>query len=154
VRGTVELPLPALLARAGLDLAARPDWDESARPPAERDPVKSGRARAWIGLTLQPERTIVCNVVPGSPAWRAGLTFNDEIVAVEDARVTPATFAKRLADRPPGARVRIAYFRRDELREARLTLVESPERRLAVTVDPHAGARANAVRAGWLGLRG
>jgi predicted metalloprotease with PDZ domain len=154
VRGTVELPLPALLARAGLDLTARPDWDESARPPAERDPVKSGRARAWSGLTLQPERTIVRNVVPGSPAWRAGLTFNDEIVAVEDARVTPATFAKRLADRPPGARVRIAYFRRDELREARLTLVESPERRLAVTVDPHAGARANAVRAGWLGLRG
>jgi predicted metalloprotease with PDZ domain len=154
VRGTSELPLPALLGRAGLDLQARADWDESVRPPAERDPVKSGRARAWSGLTLQAERTIVRNVVPRSPAWRAGLTFNDEIVAVEDARVTAATFAKRIADHRPGARVRVAYFRRDELREARLTLAESPERRLTVAVDPHAGARAKAVRAGWLGVRG
>ena len=154
VRGTDELPLPALLERAGLDVTARADWDESGRALAERDPVRSGRARAWTGITLQADRTTVRNVVPKSPAWRAGLTFNDEIVAVDGARVTPATFAKRIADRPPGARVRIAYFRRDELREARLTLAESPERRLSVTVDPHAGARANAVRAGWFGLKG
>jgi predicted metalloprotease with PDZ domain len=154
VRGTDELPLPALLARAGLDLQARADWDESARAPGERDPVRSGRARAWSGLALQAERTVVRNVVPRSPAWRAGLTFNDEIVAVDGARVTAATFAKRIADRRPGARVRLAYFRRDELREARLTLGESPERRLTVTVDPHAPARANAVRAGWFGLSG
>ncbi len=66
------------------------------------------------------------NVVPESPAWRAGLTFNDEIVAVDGARVTPSTFAKRIADRSPGARVRLAYFRRDELREARLTLGREP----------------------------
>jgi predicted metalloprotease with PDZ domain len=154
VRGTKELPLPALLERAGLELTARADWDESGRALADRDPVRSGRARAWTGLTLQAERTIVRNVVPKSPAWRAGLTFNDELVAVDDARVTPATFAKRIADRSPGARVRIAYFRRDELREARLTLTESPERWLSITVDPHAGARANAVRAGWFGLKG
>jgi len=154
VRGTDELPLPALLERAGLDVAARAEWDESGRAPAERDPVRSGRARAWTGLTLQADRTTVRNVVPKSPAWRAGLTFNDEIVAVDGARVTSSTFAKRIADHPPGARLRLAYFRRDELREARLTLAESPERRLSVTVDPHAGARANAVRAGWFGLKG
>ncbi len=154
VRGTVELPLPALLERAGLDLQARADWDESARPPAERDPVRSGRTRAWSGLTLQPERTIVRNVVPGSPAWKGGLTFNDEIVAVAGARVTAQSVVKRIADFQPGARVRIAYFRRDELREARIALGESPERRLTVTVDPHASAAARAVRAGWFGFRG
>jgi predicted metalloprotease with PDZ domain len=154
VRGTVELPLPALLERAGLDVQARADWDESARPPAERDPIRSGRARAWSGVALQPERTIVRNVVPASPAWRAGLTFNDEIVAVEGARVTAQTFVKRIADFQPGARVRIAYFRRDELREARVVLGESPERRLTVSVDPHAPAAARGVRAGWFGLRG
>jgi predicted metalloprotease with PDZ domain len=153
VRGTAELPLPALLERAGLALEWRADWDESARAPAERDPVRAGRARAWSGLVLQPERTVVRNVIPRSPAWRAGLTFNDEIVAVDGARVTAATFAKRVADRAPGARVRVAYFRRDELREARLTLAENPERRLTVTVDPHATALARAVRAGWFGTK-
>ena len=154
VRGTAELPLPALLERAGLELKARAEWDESARAPAERDPVRSGRARAWSGVTLQPERTTVRNVVPGSPAWKGGLTFNDEIVAVAGARVTAQTFGKRIADSAPGSRVRIAYFRRDELREARIVLGENPERRLTVTVDPHAPAAARAVRAGWLGLRG
>jgi len=154
VRGTAELPLPALLERAGLELQARADWDESARPLAERDPVRSSRARAWSGLTLQPERTIVRNVVPGSPAWKGGLTFNDEIVAVEGARVTAQSFVKRIADFQPGVRVRVAYFRRDELREARVVLGQSPERRMTVTVDPHAPAAARAVRAGWLGLKG
>ncbi|HEY4395392.1 MAG TPA: PDZ domain-containing protein [Polyangia bacterium] len=153
VRGTAELPLPALLERAGLDLQARAEWDESARPPTERDPVRSGRARAWSGLVLQAERTTVRNVIPGSPAWKAGLTFNDEIVAVEGARVTAQSFAKRIADFRPGGRVRLAYFRRDELRETRLVLSESPERRLTVTVDPHAPAAARAVRAGWFGLK-
>jgi predicted metalloprotease with PDZ domain len=132
-------------------VTARAEWDESEKPPAERDPVKSRRARAWTGIALQPERTVIRNVVPDSPAWRAGLTFNDEIVAVDGARVTAGTFARRVADGRPGARVRIAYFRRDTLEEAQVTLGESPDRKLSVTADRGADARARRVRAGWLG---
>jgi predicted metalloprotease with PDZ domain len=151
VRGKDELPLPALLRRAGLRVDARPDWNEDDKPARERDPVRSRRARAWMGLTLHPERTTVRNVIPGSPAWRAGLTFNDEVIAVDGARVGAASFAKRIADHPPGARLRVAFFRRDLLEQAEVTLGVSPERRFTVSVDPKAGARAKAVRAGWLG---
>ena len=155
VRGTDELPLPALLARAGLDLDGAPRLGRErplarrARSGQERPRARLDRPHAAGRADDRPQRGAQARR-PGAP----GLTFNDEIVAVDGARVTPATFAKRIADRPPGARVRLAYFRRDELREARLTLAESPERRLSVTVDPHAGARANAVRAGWFGLKG
>jgi len=152
VRGKDELPLPALLRRAGLKLEARAEWDEDDKPAGERDPVRSRRARAWTGLALHADRTTIRNVVPDSPAWRAGLTFNDEIVAVDGARVGAATFAKRIADHAPGARVRVAYFRRDRLEEVVVTLNESPDRKLAVTVDPKAGARAKAVRGGWFGV--
>jgi predicted metalloprotease with PDZ domain len=152
VHASDELPLPALLARAGVGVEARAEWDETGKPADERDPVKSRRARAWTGLTLHPDRTTVRNVVPDSPAWRAGLTFNDDIVAVDGARVTAPTFTKRVADHAPGARVRISYFRRDRLAEATLTLAESPERKLTVTADAKADARARAVRAGWLGV--
>ncbi|HVZ88570.1 MAG TPA: PDZ domain-containing protein [Polyangia bacterium] len=153
VRGKEDLHLPAFLARAGVEVHARADWDESGRAPQERDPVRSRRARAWTGLALQPDRTIVRNVIPDSPAWAAGLTFNDEIVAVDGARVSGATFGKRIADHRPGARIKLAYFRRDELREAWLTLAESPERRLTVVPNVHAGARVKAIRSGWLGVK-
>ena len=151
VRGTDELPLPHHLQRAGVSVEARPDWDESGRPPADRDPVRSQRARAWAGLTLSTDKTTVRNVVPGSPAWKAGLTFNDEIVAVAGLRVNATTLPKRIADHAPGRRVPVTFFRRDELRTVEVTLAENPERRLTVTLDPDAGPRAKAVRLGWIG---
>lgn len=152
VRGTEELSLPDFLQRAGVSVEARPDWDESSRAPADRDPVRSQRARAWAGLSLSPDKTTVRNVVPGSPAWKAGLTFSDEIVAVAGLRVNGSSLAKRIADHAPGQRVSIAFFRRDELRTVELTLAESPERRLTVTLDGDAGPRAKAVRHGWIGV--
>ena len=152
VHGTAELPLPALWRRAGLRVRERAPWDERDRPPGDRDPVRATRARAWTGIALAPDRTIVRNVVPGSPAARAGLTFNDEIVAVDGDRVSAATFAKRVGDRRPGDRVRITYFRADLLREATLTLAPSPERRLVIDPDPAASAATRAVRNRWLGV--
>jgi predicted metalloprotease with PDZ domain len=116
------------------------------------DVVRAARARAWTGLALQPERATIRNVVPDSPAWRAGLTFNDELIAVDGARVTNATFAKRIGDRRPGDEARLTYFRRDELREATLTLTETPDRKLLLAPDPKASARARAIRSGWLGI--
>jgi predicted metalloprotease with PDZ domain len=65
--------------------------------------------------------------------------------------VNATTLPKRLADHAPGQRVAIAFFRRDELRTTELTLAESPERRLTVTLDTDAGPRARAVRLGWIG---
>ena len=150
VHGTRELPLPALWRRAGLAVTARAAWDESDRPAADRDFVRARRTRAWTGISLWPERTLIRNVVPGSPAWRAGLTFGDDIVAVAGARVTAATFDKRVGDHDPGARVRIAFFRRDVLQDAVATLAASPDRKLVVAVDPGASAAARGVRARWL----
>ncbi|HEV3030787.1 MAG TPA: PDZ domain-containing protein, partial [Polyangia bacterium] len=147
VNGTDELHLPALWRRAGLSVREQAEWQGD-----DADAVRAARARAWTGLALQPERTTVRNVVPDSPAWRAGLTFNDELVAVDGARVTAATFAKRIGDRRPGDETRLTYFRREELREATLTLAETPDRKLVLTPDPKASALAKAVRTGWLGI--
>jgi len=146
-----RLNMPALWRRVGLKVGVRARWDERALPPGERDRVRARRARAWTGIDLHPERTLVRNVIPGSPAWRAGITFNDDVIAIDGARVNPQTFAKRVGDRDPGDRVRIAYFRRDLLCEATLTLEESPERVLSVDADARASTRAAAARAGWLG---
>ena len=117
IEGTDELPLPALWRRAGLSVT---DARRVGRERAARGRPRSGAqpARPRLDRHRPASRpAAIRNVVPGSPAWRAGLTFNDEIVAVDGARVTAATFARRVGDHRPGARVAVAYFRRDQLEQ-------------------------------------
>jgi hypothetical protein len=47
--------------------------------------------------------------------------------------------------------VRVTFFRKEALREARLVLARNPERRAAFTLEARPSARARAVRRGWLG---
>lgn len=149
IHGLDELPVLPALRKAGLAVRERAEWE--AEGSGDRDRVKEARARAWSGIQLHPDRTLIRNVIPGSPADAAGLTFNDEIVAIGGDRVTAATFAKRLADHRPGDDCRVSYFRRDVLEETTMRLRQSPERRLVVKVDPDASKQAVAIRRGWLG---
>ncbi|MBC8132028.1 MAG: M61 family metallopeptidase [Deltaproteobacteria bacterium] len=155
IHGTVELPLPALLRRAALDVEFFAPW---AAESSERDPVKRARARSWAGASVQAqahivgsERALIKNVLPASPAADAGLTFGDEIVAVEGDRVNAASFARRLGDHPPGTTVAVSYFRRDQLRTTRLTIAVSPERWVQIEPARQPTAAALAVRRGWTG---
>jgi predicted metalloprotease with PDZ domain len=97
---------------------------------------------------------VVKNVLPDSPAAAAGLTFGDEIVAVDGDRVNAATFARRLGDHAPATTITVSYFRRDQLREARVIVAASPERKLVVEPAARANALSHAVRRGWLGRPG
>jgi len=157
VHGTDDVPLPALWRRAGLAVSLAPPWAPEA---GESDPVRRARARSWCGAMIEgrpagsAERAYVKNVLPGSPADKAGLTYGDELVALDGDRVNATTFAKRLADHPAGSAVTVSYFRRDRLQEARLVVGTSPERKLLLEPSAQAPAEAVAIRRGWLGLGG
>jgi predicted metalloprotease with PDZ domain len=151
IDGTEELPVPALLRRAAVDVERRPPWAD------EEDPIRARRQRSWSGLAFaaassgNAERAVVRNVVPGSPGWRAGLTFGDEVVAVDGVRVGTGSVGRRLADHAPGERARLTFFRQDLLRTATLTLGESGERRWELSLAIGGTARARAIRRGWIG---
>lgn len=148
IDGTDELPVPALLRRAGVEVTRRPAWAD------EDDPTRARRQRGWAGLTFggaNAERPTVRNVIPESPAWRAGLTFGDEVVAVDDARVTAATVGKRLADRQPGETARVAFFRQETLRAAEVVMGQNPEEKWDFSLQIAAPVKARAIRRGWLG---
>jgi predicted metalloprotease with PDZ domain len=156
VHGTEDPPLPALWGRAGLAVKQVAPWSVAA---GETDDVRRARARSWVGIAVQgqahaggSERAVIKNVLPGSPAAAAGLTFGDEIVAIGGDRVNAATFARRLGDHAPGSRVTIGFFRRDRLREARMVVGTSPERKLLLDPADSASREEQAVRRGWLGL--
>jgi predicted metalloprotease with PDZ domain len=157
IHGTDELPLPALLRRAGLTVARAAPWTSKS---GESDPVRLSRARAWSGATIQvlahaagTERAVIKNVLPDSPAAIAGLTYGDEIVAVEGDRVTAATFPRRLADHRPGARITVSYFRRDQLKQTAMIVATSPDRIVLIEPAARAPDRARAIRRGLLGLK-
>ena len=150
IEGTTELPVPRLLRRAGVKVEAKAPGDAN-------DRVKSRRLLPWSGLVFatngESERAVVKNVVPGSPAFRAGLTFADELIAVDGVRVNGTSVGKRLADRAPGQQAEVAFFRRDRLHTATVHLVRNPERKWCFALDLEAGAAVAALRRQWLGTR-
>jgi predicted metalloprotease with PDZ domain len=150
IDGTVELPVPELLRGAGVKVEARAPADAS-------DAVKAKRLLPWSGLVFaangDSEKAVVKNVVPASPAWRAGLTFGDEIVAVDGSRVTGASVGKRFADHAPGKSAEVAFFRKDRLRTAMVRLARNPERKWSFAMDAEASPRTRLLRRHWLGIK-
>ena len=86
IHGTADIALPALWRQAGLTVKLAPPWSADA---GESDPVRRARARSWSGAMIEgrpagsAERAFVRNVLPDSPAEKAGLTFGDELVALD-----------------------------------------------------------------------
>ncbi|MFN2455786.1 MAG: M61 family metallopeptidase [Pyrinomonadaceae bacterium] len=114
VRGREELDYNDALSAAGLQLIAagkKADDDSSATNNKPRE-------EAYLGATLAQEsdRLIIKNVLAGAPAYDQGLNANDQIVALDGARVTLETFNARLAEKRPGEIARLTIFRADDLR--------------------------------------
>jgi predicted metalloprotease with PDZ domain len=148
VDGTDELPVPAALRAAGLDVSER------APGAGDDDGIRARRAQAWIGVALAGggnDRAIVRNVMPESPAFAAGLTYGDELVAIDGFRVNAGTAPKRLADARPGQSVTVAFFRQDALRTTRVKVARDPSRTLELALAERPAPPARAIRRGWLG---
>ena len=151
IDGTAELPVPDLLRGAGVKVQAGAPSEHE-----RNDKVKARRLLGWCGLVFTSygarDSAVVKNVVPDSPAWRAGITFGDEVIAVDGARVTGATVGKRLADGKVGQEIAVTFFRKDRLRKAKLRLVRNPERKWIFAADAVASLRVRRLRARWLGV--
>ncbi|GAA4407517.1 M61 family metallopeptidase [Quisquiliibacterium transsilvanicum] len=137
--GTGELPLAALLKEAGVSL-------ELKRPEGET---------AWLGIrsAMRAGDLTITTALSGGPAHRAGVSAGDVIVAVDGLRVDERGLKTLLARRRAGQAVRVHAFRRDELIERVLTLVEAPATEAGLSVDPKAGAQARRLAEGWLGVK-
>lgn len=134
VNGTRDLPLAALLERVGLTLA--PVTPENGRPALGAKTGKRG------------DEVTLAQVLDGGAAQAAGLSAGDSLVAIDGLRVTSGNLDKLLERYRPGDRVTVHAFRRDELREASLTLdaPEISEYRIAETRDRASAQR----REKWL----
>lgn len=106
VRSTAELDYNGALAAAGLRL-------DTTGMTAGAKPV----AKAYLGADLSQEgdRLMVSRVYAGSPAYEQGLNTGDQIVALDNRRVTRDSLDARLAEKSPGQLANLTIFRFDDL---------------------------------------
>jgi predicted metalloprotease with PDZ domain len=138
VAGTDELDVERAFGHAGLTLK----WS---RKGAES-------MGGWLGVTGRPGTTgvVVAASRADGPAYAAGIYPGDEIVALDGHRVDEGRLAARLSERSPGATVRVALFRRDELHEVQVPLAEPPPDALEITGKTGATPAQAALREAWL----
>ncbi|HSB26498.1 MAG TPA: PDZ domain-containing protein, partial [Pyrinomonadaceae bacterium] len=105
VRGSDELDYNAALSAAGLQLETK---TIEAGKPVERSFF--GADTAW-----KNDRLVVTKVNAGSPAYEQGLNTGDEIVALNNMRVTKEFFDARMAEKKPGDLINLTIFRFDDL---------------------------------------
>jgi predicted metalloprotease with PDZ domain len=100
----------------------------------------------WFGASTQDQNgsAVVSAIEPDSPASLAGLAIQDEIVALDGARVTQRSLAGTIGARKPGDKVKVLYARRGGVHETEAVLGKKMERtfRIAPLANPTPGQKA------------
>ncbi|MBW4650216.1 MAG: M61 family metallopeptidase [Kastovskya adunca ATA6-11-RM4] len=135
VDGTAELPFNEYLEPFSLKVVE-----------VEEEPTP------YLGVTLQSNngRDLVKFVDSSSPAGVAGIDAGDELLAIDDLRVTTEQLSDRLKDYNPGDTIQVSVFHHDELHTFPVTL-GTPQfsRHQIVPIEkPTAAQQKNYI--GWL----
>ncbi|MGI9168530.1 MAG: M61 family metallopeptidase [Pyrinomonadaceae bacterium] len=122
VRGREELDYNAALAAAGLRLDT-----------GDASGTTRAAEKAYLGAEVAQEsdRLMVRRVYAGSPAYDQGLNTGDQILALDNRRVTKEFFDARLAEKRPGELANLTIFRFDDLRSLPVKLgafIDAPYR--------------------------
>mgnify|MGYP002369050900 CR=1 FL=1 len=117
----------------------------------KRDDAEAPRP-GWLGADLAPgSKLVVQQVREGSPAHRAGLYADDELVAESGFRIDRAGLWDRLCQRGPGGTLWLTVFRRDELVEVVVPLGAPPEDTLWLEPAPFASELDRESFRSWCG---
>ncbi|MGH9903946.1 MAG: M61 family metallopeptidase, partial [Pyrinomonadaceae bacterium] len=142
VRGRDELDYNGSLAAAGLRL----DTTGGTPKPAEK---------AYLGadLTQEGDRLIATRVYAGSPAYEQGLNSGDQIVALDNRRVTKDFFEARLAEKKPGELANLTIFRLDDLSLLPIKLGGFIDETYRILVLESASSLQKQIYQSWLGTQ-
>lgn len=143
VRGKEELDYNTALSAAGLKLETTTIGEGG--KPVER--VYFGADTVW-----ENDRLIVRRVYAGSPAYDQGLNTGDQIVALNNMRVTREFFDARMAERKPGDLINLTIFRFDDLSTLLIKLGGRTEGTYRIVPLPTQTEAQKQVYKSWLGI--
>lgn len=143
VHGKDELDYNSALAAAGLKLDAGVIKTDAGKP----------IERVFFGAELdqQNDRLLVERVYAGSPAYEQGLNTGDQIVALDNMRVTKDFFNARLAEKKPGDLINVTIFRFDDLSTLLIKLGARTEGTYTISALPIQTELQKQIYRAWLG---
>lgn len=141
VNGTDPLPLDTVLKPMGLLLK-----DLNA---------VSGSSTAWTGMTtaFASGRLTVTAIERNSPAWNGGISVNDELIAVDEFRLSD-DLSKFMSMRTPGSSVKFTVARSGVLREFTIKLEGTPHVKYGIEKTNALEGSASGFYAKWSGRPG
>jgi len=142
VRGRDELDYNAALNVAGLQLDITKNEEGKLVEKA-----LFGADTEW-----ENDRLIVKKVYAGSPAYDQGLNTGDQIVALNNMRVTKEFFDARLAEKKPGDLINLTIFRFDDLSTLLIKLGRATEGTYRIVPLPNQTEAQKRVYKSWLGI--
>ncbi|MGB8958796.1 MAG: PDZ domain-containing protein [Candidatus Aminicenantales bacterium] len=106
----------------------------------------------WFGASTQGqnESIVISTIEPGSPASLAGLSAQDEILAIGGTRVVQRSFSETLNAHKPGDKVKVLYSRRGSVRETELVFGTKTERTFKIRPLPNPTVPQKALLGAWL----
>ncbi|MFO0601291.1 MAG: PDZ domain-containing protein [Myxococcaceae bacterium] len=148
LRGTSELDYE-VLSHVGLEAKFR--TRESATDKGGTPPRKSAeKIEGWVGIVPRSGPGIA-TVLDGSPAMKAGLYADDEVVALDGLKCDATQLTNRVEDRKPGETVKVTVFRRDRLVEVPVVLEAKPADGVWLQKVERATEQQKASWLAWLG---
>ena len=144
VRGKEELDYKAALEAAGLRL-------ETNAPPGPN--VNADTVFFGADVADEGEKLMVRRVYGGSPAYEQGLNAGDQIVALNNLRVTREFFNARLAEKKPGDPITLTIFRFDDLSTLLIKLGPRRDGTYRIVPLPNPSEAQKRVYRSWLTTR-
>ena len=116
------------------------------------EPKTDGRLKAWTGLQTRGNggRLTITQIPRNSPGEKAGLSADDEILAVDEWRVAAEGWSQRLEQYAPGDRINLLVSRRDRIIHVPLVLGEEPGNRWQLQIAASATAAQKQHLRAWL----
>jgi predicted metalloprotease with PDZ domain len=106
----------------------------------------------WFGASTTDQNggAVIASVELDSPASRAGLSAQDEILAIEGTRTSPRSLAGTLGARKPGETIKVLFSRRGAVRETDVMLGVKSEPSYAIKPLADPTPRQKAILEAWL----
>lgn len=147
VGSTAPLAYARVFAQAGLSFTLeKPSKDEDAAR-------RRRKILGAYGMEIDDSGTALTlgNVVPGSPAAKAGLNRGDTLLAAGGERLTRDSWVRLLKERPAGQALELSVFRYERLRRVTVTPAKDERAVARFASVPKAKKEQLAVRRAWLG---